>query len=179
MPYLLGSIGVIAWVMLALDGSDFTLPALCSVGTPWAVPLSTTFSFAMLFNSPEKLASGWALMLAAMMPPIVVAPLRHVRDRSFATRRARAMLLFVGFVLTTGRHTVTRTLATVRYLSRGHFGNYHRFFSRARWSLRKLAKANAATVLDFLDLESAPTLLRPPALSGPSLTGPSGPVLGQ
>ena len=95
MPYLLGSIGVIAWVMLALDGSDFTLPAFCSVGTPWAVPLSTTFSFAMLFNSPEKLASGWALMLAAMMPPIVVAPLRHVRDRSFASRRARAMLLFV------------------------------------------------------------------------------------
>lgn len=60
----------------------------------------------------------------------------------------RAMLLFVGFVLTAGRHTITRTLATVRSLSRGHFGNYHRFFSRARWSLRKLARVHAAIVLE-------------------------------
>jgi predicted metal-binding membrane protein len=34
-------------------------------------------------------------MLAAMMLPVVAAPLRHVRDRSFARRRARAMLLFI------------------------------------------------------------------------------------
>jgi predicted metal-binding membrane protein len=95
MPYLLGSISVMAWVTLALDASDFALPAVCSVGTLWALPLSSSFGFAMLFSSPEKLASGWALMLAAMMPPIVIAPLRHVRDRSFASRRARAMLLFV------------------------------------------------------------------------------------
>ena len=60
----------------------------------------------------------------------------------------RAMLLFVGFVLTGGRHTVTRALATVQCLSRGYFGNYHRFFSRARWSLWKLAKVNAALVLE-------------------------------
>lgn len=60
----------------------------------------------------------------------------------------RAMLLFVGFVLTAGRHTVTRALATVQCLSRGYFGNYHRFFSRARWSLWKLAKVNAALVLE-------------------------------
>src|SRR5262249_56242530 len=40
------------------------------------------------------LAGDWAWMAAAMMPPLVVAPLRHVHDRSFARRRARAMLLF-------------------------------------------------------------------------------------
>ena len=34
-------------------------------------------------------------MLAAMMLPVVAAPLRYVRYRSFARRRARAMLLFV------------------------------------------------------------------------------------
>ena len=34
-------------------------------------------------------------MLAAMTPPLIVAPLRHVRERSFAHRRARAMFLFV------------------------------------------------------------------------------------
>jgi hypothetical protein len=43
----------------------------------------------------------------------------------------RAMVLLVGFVLTAGRHTVTRTLTTVCALTSGHFGGYHRVFSRA------------------------------------------------
>jgi predicted metal-binding membrane protein len=41
------------------------------------------------------LALGWALMLVAMMAPLLTAPVRHVRDRSFARRRARAVALFV------------------------------------------------------------------------------------
>ena len=44
--------------------------------------------------APASLALGWALMLAAMMAPLLVAPIRHVRDRSFARRRARAVALF-------------------------------------------------------------------------------------
>lgn len=59
----------------------------------------------------------------------------------------RAMLLLVGFVLTIGRHTVTRTFWTVRSLAGGHFSDYHRVFSRARWSLWPLAKVLAAAVL--------------------------------
>ena len=62
----------------------------------------------------------------------------------------RAMLLLVGFVLTVGRHTVTRTLATVRNLTSGHFGNYHRVFSRARWSPWRLAHVLAALVLELV-----------------------------
>ena len=58
----------------------------------------------------------------------------------------RAMVLFVGFVLTVGRHTVTRTLATVCTLTSGHFGSYHRVFARARWSLWPLARVLAAVV---------------------------------
>ncbi len=92
---VLGSTSLVAWSVLALDGSDLTLPAFCSAGTLWAAPLSVSFDLALVFNSPAKLASGWALMVAAMMSPLVVAPLRHVRDRSFARRRARAMLLFL------------------------------------------------------------------------------------
>jgi predicted metal-binding membrane protein len=91
----LGSTSLVAWSLLALDGSDLTLPAFCSAATPWAVPLSVSFNLAVVFNSPAQLASGWALMVVAMMSPLVVAPVRHVRDRSFARRRARAMLLFV------------------------------------------------------------------------------------
>jgi predicted metal-binding membrane protein len=91
----LGSTSFVAWSVLALDGSGFTLPAFCSAGTLRAVPLSVSFDLALVFNSPALLASGWALMVAAMMSPLIIAPLRHVRDRSFARRRARAMLLFV------------------------------------------------------------------------------------
>jgi phospholipase C len=51
----------------------------------------------------------------------------------------------------------------------------------AKWNLPALTyrDANAATVMDFLDLKSPPALLTPPALTGPSLTAPSGPVVQQ
>ena len=92
---LLGSISLAAWTVLALGGSTSVVPALCSSGAGAAIPLSVSFDLALLVNSPARLASGWALMLAAMMLPVVAAPLRHVRDRSFARRRGRAMRLFV------------------------------------------------------------------------------------
>lgn len=96
-PWLvaLGSISLAAWSVLAFGGSTSVVPALCaSAGGP-AIPLSVSFDLALLFNSPARLASGWVVMLAAMMLPVVAAPLRHVRDRSFARRRTRAMLLFI------------------------------------------------------------------------------------
>jgi predicted metal-binding membrane protein len=88
---VLGSAGVAAWAMLALGGSGLTLPALCSAGAPGTVP----FDLALALNSPAKLAGEWALMVAAMMSPVVTEPLRHVRQRSFAKRRPRAMALFL------------------------------------------------------------------------------------
>lgn len=42
-----------------------------------------------------SLAAGWVLMSAAMMTPMLIAPVRHVRNSSFARRRARAIALFV------------------------------------------------------------------------------------
>ena len=47
-----------------------------------------------LHESIASASSGWALMVAAMMGPLVAAPLRHVYARSFARRRARAVVLF-------------------------------------------------------------------------------------
>ncbi|MGZ6711857.1 MAG: hypothetical protein ACXVE7_09940 [Solirubrobacteraceae bacterium] len=46
----------------------------------------------------------------------------------------------------------------------------------AKWNLPALTyrDANAATVMDFLDVRRA-AYLTPPALEGPSATGPSGP----
>src|SRR6185312_14385511 len=59
--------------------SDVTLSGICSAGL--RMPLADSFN--------------WLLMLAVMTPPLIVAPLRHVRERSFTRRRARAMFLFV------------------------------------------------------------------------------------
>jgi predicted metal-binding membrane protein len=85
--------GVIAWAVLVFTWNDVTIAGLCSVSL--RMPLSDSFSLALLYNSPVQLASGWLLMLVAMTPPLIAAPLRHVRERSFAHRRARAMALFV------------------------------------------------------------------------------------
>ena len=84
---------LVAWALLAFYWSDATLPGLCAASL--RMPLSDSFSLAFVLNSPAQLASGWLLMLAAMTPPLIAAPLRHVRERSFAHRRARAMFLFV------------------------------------------------------------------------------------
>jgi predicted metal-binding membrane protein len=63
------------------------------------VPLSVSLQLALILSSPLRLALGWVLMVIAMMLPLALSPLRHVRQRSFARRRARSMLLFVaGFV---------------------------------------------------------------------------------
>jgi len=92
---VLATASLVAWSMLAFGGSTLMLPALCSASAWPVMPLSASFDSALVFNAPARLAWGWALMLAAMMLPLVVAPLRHVRERSFARRRTRAMLLFV------------------------------------------------------------------------------------
>jgi predicted metal-binding membrane protein len=91
---VLASASLAAWALLLISERETALPVFCSAAT-WAQPLSVLFGQALAFNSPAQLAAGWALMVAAMMAPLVVAPLRHVHDRSFARRRGRAMLLFV------------------------------------------------------------------------------------
>jgi predicted metal-binding membrane protein len=90
-----GATSLVAWSVLALYGNDSALPAFCSTETLWAMPPSVSFDLVLMLNPPAKLAAGWALMIAAMMSPLVIAPLRHVRARIFAKRRARAMFLFV------------------------------------------------------------------------------------
>lgn len=44
--------------------------------------------------SLPSMATGWAIMIVAMMTPLLVAPLRHVLERSFKHRRARSITLF-------------------------------------------------------------------------------------
>jgi predicted metal-binding membrane protein len=43
----------------------------------------------------QTLAAGWALMLVAMMAPLLIPSIQYVRQRSFKHRRARAVALFI------------------------------------------------------------------------------------
>jgi hypothetical protein len=67
----------------------------------------------------------------------------------------RVVVLFIGFVLTLGRRTVTGALATMQHLWDGHFSDYHRVFSRARWSLWPLGKTLAAMILELVPVDQA------------------------
>src|SRR5947209_8174898 len=62
----------------------------------------------------------------------------------------RALVLFVGFVLSAGRRTVTNALRAAGPLATGHHTCYHRFFSRGRWSPWPLGKVLAGMVLDLV-----------------------------
>ena len=92
------------------------------------------------------------------MSPVVVLPraaepLLARLGIAFTPRTfQRVLLLFVGSVLALGRHTVTGALWAARALAAGsgHFSDYHRVFSRARWSPWPLGKVLAAMVLELV-----------------------------
>jgi predicted metal-binding membrane protein len=75
-------ISAVAWILLVVE--------------PGGAGFHTRHSGAMLgAKSWKEWASGWTVMVAAMMVPLLVAPVRHVRNTSFARRRVRAIALFV------------------------------------------------------------------------------------
>jgi predicted metal-binding membrane protein len=103
----LASTSLIAWSLLILDGSALRLAPFCSASRSFAPagivglpPLTAPVDLAFAINSPAKIASGTVVMIIAMMSPLVVAPLRYLRQRTFARRRARSTLLFLaGYAL--------------------------------------------------------------------------------
>ena len=62
----------------------------------------------------------------------------------------RAVALMVGWVLAVGRHTVTAAVRAAGALAAGHHTDYHRLFSRAKWSPWPLGKVLAGMVLDLV-----------------------------
>jgi predicted metal-binding membrane protein len=87
-------ISAAAWTLLVLQPGGMAVAAhhhsLAMPGTK----MTSSAHLLTALNSPASLMTGWALMLAAMMAPLLIAPVRHIRDRSFARRRARAIALF-------------------------------------------------------------------------------------
>jgi predicted metal-binding membrane protein len=98
VPLLLFS--ATAWSLLLVLSSGTAMPTHHMTTTPSVTPMHgatrpVSLNMALAHSSPASLALGWAVMLAAMMLPLLNAPVRHVRARSFAQRRARAVILFV------------------------------------------------------------------------------------
>jgi predicted metal-binding membrane protein len=84
----------IAWILLLLEPRGMTFIVHClSAEFGTAPPESVQMLLAM--NPPASLVMGWAVMVVAMMSPILIAPICHIRLRSFTYRRARSVTLFV------------------------------------------------------------------------------------
>jgi predicted metal-binding membrane protein len=81
-----------AWILLVAGPRGSLALAHCAIAMPAS---AASFQMLLALNPPACLATGWALMLAAMMLPLLIAPVRHVYNSSFAHRRGRAIALFV------------------------------------------------------------------------------------
>jgi predicted metal-binding membrane protein len=93
LPAVLCGCALTAWAaVFALDAGNVALPGLCTSLAPGSGAAS--IELLLRFNSPRMLAISWALMIAAMTPPLLIAPLRYVGAHSFARRRKRMMTLF-------------------------------------------------------------------------------------
>lgn len=90
VPVLL--VSAVAWTVLLVNAGSTTTLAHCPVTGSGASPVS--FRTLLEMNPISSLAAGWALMLVAMMSPTLIAPIHHVRERSFKRRRARSVALF-------------------------------------------------------------------------------------
>jgi len=69
--------------------------AHCGGLTRDALPLTASFAMFVRMNQPGSLPAGWVLMLVAMMSPVLISPIRHIRLACFVHRRARMTTLFV------------------------------------------------------------------------------------
>jgi hypothetical protein len=70
----------------------------------------------------------------------------------------RFVLLMTGMIVTMGRRTVSRALAVMQPHLQGHWSNYHRIFSHARFSLWPLGRALARLVVALVP-EDKPIVL--------------------
>lgn len=96
-PVLLGvsAAGYAVWLLGAIG---FLPAAVCAAGGgSWAggANLSAVIGATLTLNPPGSLMTGWGIMLAAMMPPLLAAPIAHVRHSSLVRGRGRAVAGFV------------------------------------------------------------------------------------
>jgi predicted metal-binding membrane protein len=81
------AVSLIAWTVILLEPRASSCCSANGAGMSWRMWMAA--------NPPGALAMDWTLMLVAMMAPMLVAPLYHIRLSSFARRRLCSMALFV------------------------------------------------------------------------------------
>jgi predicted metal-binding membrane protein len=84
-----------AWALLIAESRGGTAFAHCSVIDPGAPSSPPSLNMLLAMNPPASVVSGWMLMLAAMMLPVLTQPIYHVYVRSFAQRRLRSIAFFL------------------------------------------------------------------------------------
>ncbi|MFL9853971.1 copper chaperone [Pseudomonas chlororaphis] len=74
-----------------------SLPAFCSAvgGLSIVTSWPTALKAELALNPAQQMLADWALMLLAMMPPLLAMPLMHVWRSSLPRRRIRAVLGFL------------------------------------------------------------------------------------
>src|SRR5438045_7278473 len=85
-------------------------------------------------------------VVPAAAEPLVDA----IRDAFTRPTLRRFVLLMTGLIVTMGRRTVSRALVLVEPMMRGHWSDYHRLYSRARFSMWELAAALVRQVIALL-----------------------------
>ena len=90
-PVLL--LSVATWAMLFV--SPLSIVCLDSCSTAGSLASPTSFRLLLTRNLPSSLATGWVLMLVAMMGPTLIAPIYHLRERTFKHRRFRSLVFFL------------------------------------------------------------------------------------
>jgi predicted metal-binding membrane protein len=87
------AIALASWALLA--GTDHhELAVYCTSGLSAALSLDR-LAYAATLHPLGNFAIEWLLMIAAMMMPMLVRPVGHVRARSLPRRRLQAVLIFM------------------------------------------------------------------------------------
>jgi hypothetical protein len=84
--------------------------------------------------------------IPAAAEPLVDA----IRDTFTRPTLRRFVLLMCGLIVTMGRRTVSRALVPIAPLMHGHWSDYHRLYSAARFSMWELAAALTRQVIRLL-----------------------------
>jgi predicted metal-binding membrane protein len=95
-PVLFALAGV-GLVLSARSAGHAALPAFCGSGAASLLASSgglAALQLTLALNPPVRLMADWALMLLAMMPPLLAQPVMHVWRSSLPRRRLRAVAYF-------------------------------------------------------------------------------------
>ena len=108
--------------------------------------------------------------MSRRMPiPQVAEPLvSEIRQSHVFTRPTfnRFLVLMCGLIVTAGRRTVSRALKVMRPMLRGHWSDYHRLYSSARFSIWPLAAVLVRQVVALLPADEPIVLLADDTVDG-------------